>query len=170
MEQLTPEFVAARRFDRSIRPRAPRRQAEKEPSFRSDGDCVLETQPPSPLIALRVTLELMWTSLTLQLPVRDLAESQRYFREVLGFEVAWTRGDHFSAVQAGKTEIFLCQAEQVPSATICVLVDDAESLFAVYRERGARIVETLATKPWGVREFTGEDPNGHLFRIGHSIR
>ena len=112
----------------------------------------------------------MWTSLTLQLPVRDLAESQRYFREVLGFEVAWTRGDHFSAVQAGKTEIFLCQAEQVPSATICVLVDDAESLFAVYRERGARIVEALATKPWGVREFTVEDPNGHLFRIGHSIR
>ena len=113
----------------------------------------------------------MWNSLAPQLPVRDVAESQRYFRDVLGFEIAWIRGDRFGAVQGGKTEIFLCKSDTPPAAaTICVLVDDADSLFAIYQERGAKIVERPETKPWGVHEFTIEEPNGHLFRIGSSVR
>ena len=112
----------------------------------------------------------MWNSITPQLPVRDVAEAQRYFRDVLGFEIAWTRGDAFGAVQGGKTEIFVSKSERPETATLCVLVDDAESLLAIYRERGAKIVEPLQTKPWGVREFTVEEPNGHRFRIGHSTR
>ena len=113
----------------------------------------------------------MWNSITPQLPVRDVGEAQRYFRDVLGFEIAWTRGEAFGSVQGGKTEIFLTRSEDpVPISTICVLVDDADSLFSIYRERGAKIVEGLETKPWGVREFTLEEPNGHRFRIGSSTR
>ena len=113
----------------------------------------------------------MWKSITGQLPVRDVAEAQRYFRDVLGFEIAWTRGDEFGAVRSGNTELFLCKSREVSAgATLCVLVEDAERSFAIYRERGAKIVEPLETKPWGVREFTIEEPNGHRFRIGNSTR
>jgi uncharacterized glyoxalase superfamily protein PhnB len=41
-------------------------------------------------------------------------------------------------------------------------------MLAYYRERGAKIVEGIASHPWGMREFTIEDNNGHRFRIGHS--
>ena len=49
----------------------------------------------------------------------------------------------------------------------CVRVEDADRLFALYVERGADIVEPIADRPWGMREFTLRDPNGHRFRIGH---
>jgi len=51
-----------------------------------------------------------------------------------------------------------------------VLVDDADFVYAVCRERDAKIVDPIASHPWGVREFSVRDPNGHLLRIGHSTR
>ena len=113
----------------------------------------------------------MWQTITPQLPVSDVEATQRYFRDVLGFEIAWARGDAFGAVLAGTTEIFFAKAEQPPVGAICcVRVDDADSLFAIYRERGADIVEKIESKPWGMREFAIRDPNGHVFRIGTSTR
>ncbi|MEO2166797.1 MAG: putative sulfate exporter family transporter, partial [bacterium] len=49
-----------------------------------------------------------------------------------------------------------------------VQVSEADEALAAYRERGATIVEEIASRPWGMREFTIEDNNGHRFRIGHS--
>ena len=35
-------------------------------------------------------------------------------------------------------------------------------------DRGAEIVEDIASHPWGMREFAVADDNGHRFRLGHS--
>ena len=113
----------------------------------------------------------MWSFITPQLPVADVEETQRYYRDVLGFKIGFTRGEDFGAAHCGSTEIFFAKAETPhPVSVCCVRVDDVDGLFAIYRERGARIVEQLETKPWRMREFTIEDPNGHLFRIGQSTR
>ncbi len=37
---------------------------------------------------------------------------------------------------------------------------------AWYRERGAEIVEPLESKPWGMREFSIRDLDGHFLRFG----
>lgn len=112
----------------------------------------------------------MWNSITPQLPVSDVAEAQRYYRDVLGFRIDFTRDD-FGAVRCGGAEIFLQRSERPqPGTWCCVRVDDADALYAIYRERGAEIVEKIDSKPWGMREFTIRDPNGHYFRIGHSTR
>lgn len=111
----------------------------------------------------------MWTSLTPQLPVTDLAATQAWYRDVLGFEIAWANRD-FGAVWRDRVEIFFARvASPVPGSCLCVRVDDADALCAEYRERGARIVEGPEDKPWGMREFALEDPNGHRLRIGHPI-
>ena len=113
----------------------------------------------------------MWNYITPQLPVADVEETQRYYRDVLGFKIGFTRGDGFGSVQYGTSEIFLARSDTPrPGSCCCVRVDDADELFAIYRERGAKIVEPIANKSWGMREFTIEDPNGHYFRIGHSTR
>lgn len=113
----------------------------------------------------------MWRLITPQLPVRDVAAAQAWYRDVLGLEVAWTRGESFGAVRAGGAELYFAKVEAEPSESICcLLVDDADFVYAVCRERNAPIVEPIATKAWGVREFSLRDPNGHLLRIGHSTR
>jgi len=113
----------------------------------------------------------VWNFITPQLPVADVEETQRYYRDVLGFKIGFTRGGDFGAVHSGTSEIFLARAEAPhPVCMCCVRVDDVDGLYAIYRERGAKIVQQLETKPWRMREFTIEDPNGHLFRIGQSTR
>lgn len=110
----------------------------------------------------------MWNSLTPQLPVVDVEETQAWYRDVLGCTIAFTR-ESYGAVQLGKTEIFFSRtAGPVTPAWCCVRVDDADALYAIYRERGAEIVEKIDSKSWGMREFTIRDPNGHYFRVGHS--
>lgn len=110
-----------------------------------------------------------WLFVTPELPVRDVRESQAYYRDVLGFRIAWLYEEAYGAVFNGKTELFL-RREAGPIARCCVFVRvaDADRALDLARERGARIVAEIATHPWGMREFTLEENNGHHFRIGHS--
>lgn len=113
----------------------------------------------------------MWNSLTPLLWVRDVGEAQAWFRDVLDFKITYTQGSRFGAVQYGNTEIFLEKSDPPALPLVCcVRVEDADFLYALYRERGAKIVEKIESKPWRMREFTIEEPNGHRFRIGHSTR
>jgi catechol 2,3-dioxygenase-like lactoylglutathione lyase family enzyme len=101
--------------------------------------------------------------------VTDLEATQAWYRDVLGFEIAWASSD-FGAVWQDRVEIFFARvARPLPGGCLCVRVADADALCERYRERGAKIVAELEDKPWGMREFTLEDPNGHLLRIGHPI-
>jgi len=113
--------------------------------------------------------ETEWLFATPELPVADVRASQAYYRDVLGFRIAWLYEESYGAVYNGKTELFL-RRETGPIERCCVFirVADADRVLADYRARDARIVEEIATRPWGMREFTVEEPNGHRFRIGHS--
>ena len=106
-----------------------------------------------------------------QLPVADVAKTQAWYRDVLGLEIAWNRGESFGAVRAGLAELFFAKAPEPRVASICcVLVDDADFVYAVCRERNAPIEDPITSQPWGMREFSVRDLNGHLLRIGHSTR
>jgi uncharacterized glyoxalase superfamily protein PhnB len=110
-----------------------------------------------------------WQFMTPQLPVRDVREAQAYYRDVLGCQVAWIWREEYGAVYNGRTEIYFTRAE-APFALSWnfVRVENADRVLEYLRQRGAEIVEEIASHPWGIREFTIEDLNGHRFRIGHS--
>jgi len=110
----------------------------------------------------------MWNAVVPQLPVSDLSATQAWYRDVLGFEIAWASED-FGAVWQDRVEIFFARVARPSLAVLCVRVEDADALCKRYREGGARIVSDPEDKPWGMREFTLEDPNGHRLRIGHAI-
>ena len=102
------------------------------------------------------------------LPVTDVVESQNYYRDKLGFQVDWTQGDSFGAVSVGTISIFFRKTDSQFSEFTCVLnTPDADKVYADYKGRGVDIVSEIAAQPWGMREFTIRDLNGHLFRIGH---
>jgi uncharacterized glyoxalase superfamily protein PhnB len=111
-----------------------------------------------------------WRFITPQLSVRDVEAAQRYYRDHLGFKIAWRSEDgSFGAVYNGTTEIFFARSEQShPSSVCCVRVDDVEAVYAACRAAGAKIVSELETKVWSMREFSVQDPDGHVFRIGQS--
>lgn len=110
-----------------------------------------------------------WQFVTPQLPVADVRAAQAYYRDMLGFKVAWIYQEDFGAVYHGTTEIFFSrEAGEIRPCWNFVRVENADQVLATYRERGVSIVEEIASHPWGMREFTIEDPNGHRFRIGHA--
>ena len=110
-----------------------------------------------------------WRFTTPQLPVRDVRATQRYYRDVLGFKIAWIFDEDYGAVYNGATEIYFSEtAEDFTPVWNFIRVEDADAVLEVYRARGVKIVEEIASHPWGMREFTFEDNNGHRFRVGHS--
>ena len=110
-----------------------------------------------------------WQFLTPQLPVPDVREAQAYYRDVFGCKIAWIYHEEYGAVYNGLTEIFFTQTtEPITPSWQFIRVEDADRALEEMRERGAQIVEEIASHPWGMREFTVEDLNGHRFRIGHS--
>lgn len=100
-----------------------------------------------------------------ELPVEDVERAQRYYRDVLGFEMGWlSPGKEIGAVSRGDAVIFFRRTPPpfVPAVHWVFAVDVDES----YRElkaSGANIVDPLETKPWGLRQFTVDDPDGNRF-------
>jgi uncharacterized glyoxalase superfamily protein PhnB len=110
-----------------------------------------------------------WQFATPQLPVPNVREAQAYYRDMLGFKVAWNWQEEYGAVYNGTTEIFFVREEgEIVSTCTFVRVENADAVLSAYRERGVKIVEEIASHPYGMREFMIEDNHGHRFRIGHS--
>jgi GNAT superfamily N-acetyltransferase/uncharacterized glyoxalase superfamily protein PhnB len=107
-----------------------------------------------------------------QLPVLSVADSTAYYRDVLGFKIDWTWGENdYASVSRDSAVIFLSAADG--GLEKCVLfqyVGDVDALHAEWSRSGAKILADPEDKPWGIREFTIEDNNGHQLRIAQSSR
>ncbi len=105
--------------------------------------------------------------------VHDLAASQRYYRDQLGFHIDWTDGDppDFGAVTRGDTQLFMCERCQGhPGSWIWVTTPDVDRLHAELVKRGAIIKSPPEDKPWRVREMQVADPDGNVLRVGTPIK
>src|SRR5690606_10288288 len=49
--------------------------------------------------------ETEWLFVTPELPVADVRATQAYYRDVLGFRIAWVYEERYGAVYNGRTEI-----------------------------------------------------------------
>jgi GNAT superfamily N-acetyltransferase len=105
-------------------------------------------------------------------PVADVLATVRYYREVLGFAEEWVWGEppDFGGVRWGKVgAMFALQTG--PSAMIggqwhSFFVEGIDALHSLHRRNGATIHSPLEAKPWGLREYTVRDLNGHYLRFG----
>lgn len=104
-----------------------------------------------------------------ELPVADVARAQRHYRDVLGFTIGWIEPDQgLGAVSRGPVALFL--RRRTPPFEPAVHWVFAEQLDGTYQELkslGANIVEPLERKPWGLRQFTVKDLDGHVFYFHH---
>ena len=104
-----------------------------------------------------------------ELPVADVERAQRHYRDALGFEIGWLYPDKsIGAVSRGRLAIFFRKKEQpFEPAVHWVFSEDLDGLYNELRSLGANVVEPLELKPWGLRQFTVKDLDGHLFYFHH---
>ena len=53
-----------------------------------------------------------------------------------------------------------------PPQSFYVYVDDPEMVCAEFEQAGANILDSVALRPYGMRDFTLLDPDGHRFTLG----
>lgn len=105
-----------------------------------------------------------------ELPVRDVETSQAFYRDMLGFTVAWTYpSGEIGAVSKGEAALFLRRHARITPNTHWVFADNVDETYQELVAAGITIVEEIATKPWGIRQFTIADPDGNRFIFHHDV-
>ena len=103
---------------------------------------------------------------------RDVAATVAYYREVLGYQVSQS-GDYWGSALRGKANFYFTKPSgDIHPAECFVYVDDVDELCADFRAKGAKITQEPENKPWGFRQFTLEDCNGHqlhYFRFADGV-
>lgn len=61
-------------------------------------------------------------------------------------------------------------APDAASRSVMVRVADADAHFTRARAAGARILQSPTDFPYGERQYTAEDPGGHVWTFSQSIR
>jgi catechol 2,3-dioxygenase-like lactoylglutathione lyase family enzyme len=112
-----------------------------------------------------------WLHLMPRLPVTDMNRSIAYYQEALGFRLAWrTADDSLAAMASGEIEMLLLvpwTADSPPPAqSAYVYVEDPDALCEEYQQAGADIIDPVASRPYGMRDFAVRDPDGHRFTLG----
>jgi catechol 2,3-dioxygenase-like lactoylglutathione lyase family enzyme len=104
--------------------------------------------------------------------VGDLEASLDYYQNQLGFEVAFRWGDpaYFAGVCRGAVTIHLTSAEDRRAAiglsTLSLFVGDADAAHRDLVERGAHVTVEIDDRPYGLRDFMVEDPDGNRLAFG----
>jgi DNA-binding transcriptional MerR regulator/catechol 2,3-dioxygenase-like lactoylglutathione lyase family enzyme len=112
-----------------------------------------------------------WLHLMPRLPVTDMDRSVAYYQDALGFRLAWrTVDDRLAALASGEIEMLLLVPwtgdSPPPAHSAYVYVEDPDALCEEYRQAGADIVDPVASRPYGMRDFVVRDPDGHRFTLG----
>ena len=109
------------------------------------------------------------------LPVNDLARARKFY-ESLGFTAGY-HDDRYEILRRGELVVHLEARELVPAdnETSCYWrVTDADALYREFAAlglpaEGSPSLSEPFDEPWGMREFTLNDPAGNLIRIGREL-
>ena len=113
------------------------------------------------------------------LAVRNLRTATDFYLRVLGFRREFgDESDGWSWLSRDNVRVGLGEcADAVPASELgdhsyvaYITVDDVDGLYEDFLSRGARIRIPPETKPWGMREFALQTPEGHRMTFGSAIR
>lgn len=104
-----------------------------------------------------------------ELPVLDVERAQRHYRDALGFEIGWLEPDKGIGAVSRDGVVLFFRRRSLPfePAVHWVFAEDIEASYRNAQASGAKIVEPLENKPWGLRQFTLQDLDGNVFYFHH---
>jgi catechol 2,3-dioxygenase-like lactoylglutathione lyase family enzyme len=104
------------------------------------------------------------------LAVADLPRSIEFYTQKLGFELAftWDEPPTFAGLNLDRAQVFLSHGTPTPSraAAAYFLVGDADSLYEFHAANGVEIAQAIDDRPYGMRDYSVRDPNGHYLVFG----
>ena len=110
------------------------------------------------------------------LAVRGLAASVEYYTRVLGMVIDFT-APGWAFLSRGSFRLMLGEcADAIPahelgdhSYFVYVTVEGIDEFCGELLANGATLTQTLADKPWGMREFGVRTTDGHRIMFGQEI-
>jgi catechol 2,3-dioxygenase-like lactoylglutathione lyase family enzyme len=107
------------------------------------------------------------------IPVTDLERALRFYRDILGFTVAFTNGNppSFAVIKQGSAELHLtAQNSKAGAAHAHLLVDDLDTIHERCLQAGAEVRQPPKVQEWGLRDIVVADPDGNTFEIAEPTR
>jgi catechol 2,3-dioxygenase-like lactoylglutathione lyase family enzyme len=104
--------------------------------------------------------------------VKTVMESAAYYRDKLGFDVAFEYGKptFYVGLCSGEVTLHLVAASQTPRqpghSAVCIFVDDVDALHAQLVKRGAKVLKELKDYDYGLRDFDVADLDGNMIFFG----
>ena len=110
------------------------------------------------------------------LAVHNLATSVDYYTTILGMAIDFT-APGWAFLSRGSFRLMLGEcADALPahetgdhSYFSYVTVEGIDELYGELVRNGATFTQTLANKPWGMREFGLRTPDGHRIMFGQEL-
>ena len=119
--------------------------------------------------------------------VSDISRAVRFYQETLGLHLRFVQGEKYALFQVGGTKLALQIARShgpdLPvavdlvtpradgvSVLVCFAVADVDRWCATLKERDVPILREPADYPWGDREFSVRDPDGHVLIFYGPVR
>lgn len=110
------------------------------------------------------------------LAVDDFKSSVEYFTDKLGFNLnTIIDGWAFLSLDSFYLMVGDCRGEVPAKETnnhayfAYVNCEGIDELYQQYKVNGVQFNQTIANKPWGLREFAVETPEGHRIMFGQDI-
>jgi uncharacterized glyoxalase superfamily protein PhnB len=110
-----------------------------------------------------------------EIPVSNIDEALAYYQSKLGFNVDFGAGElGLAGISRGDCRMFLANAAfrkhygNSNPVLIWLNLDSKEEVNELYESwnaKQAKVTSKPESKPWGLHEFTAEDPDGNLFRV-----
>ena len=112
-----------------------------------------------------------------QIFVTDIERALAFYRDQLGFELAYLWGEppfyglvvrdevglNLRHVDELPFDVATCAREELLAAAI--VVDDVKALYLALRDAGVPMLRRLTEQPWGVRDFVVTDPDGNQLQL-----
>ena len=104
--------------------------------------------------------------------VKDVLQARDYYRDKLGFDVAFEYGSpvFYIGLCSGEVTIHLVSAaetkHQAGQGAVSIFVDDVDALHADLVKRGAKVLKEPKDYDYGLRDFDVADLDGNMIFFG----
>jgi catechol 2,3-dioxygenase-like lactoylglutathione lyase family enzyme len=104
--------------------------------------------------------------------VKDVKASAGYYRDKLGFDLAFEYGTptYYVGLCSGGVQLHLVEAGRTPRqpghGAVTIFVDDVDGLHADLQKRGAKVLKAPANYDYGLRDFDVADLDGNMLFFG----
>lgn len=108
--------------------------------------------------------------------VKDAVTSLAYYRDRVGFDVAFEYGSptFYVGLCSGEVSLHLVEAAQAPRppghAAVSIHVDDVDALHADLVRRGAKILNAPKDQDYGLRDFAIADIDGNMIFFATELK